>query len=145
MAPMQCWIVAALTPAELTTLARRAADCSLDALCEVHDEEELRRAVDVGCDLIGVNSRDLRTFEVSLKTAFRLAELLPKNALAVAESGIQSGADIARLRNAGYRAFLIGESLMKAPSPGQALRELLATADLRTATKGKTHDEPWFI
>jgi len=138
-------IVAALSQAELTTLARRAADCGLDALSEVHDEQELQRAVDAGCDLIGVNSRDLRTFEVSLKTAFRLAELLPENALGVAESGIQNGADIARLRTAGYRAFLIGETLMKAPSPGQALRELLAAADVRSATQAKTHDEPWFI
>ena len=121
-------IVAALSEAELKALAARAADYRLDVLCEVHDEEELQRAVDLGCTLIGVNSRDLRTFKVDLDTALRLAHSIPKNALCVAESGINSGADIARLRSAGYQAFLIGESLMKARSPGEALRSLLADA-----------------
>jgi indole-3-glycerol phosphate synthase len=100
----------------------------LDVLCEVHDEDELRRALDAGCNLIGVNSRDLGTFKVDLGTAFRLAELIPENVLAVAESGIESGADVARLRSAGYKAFLIGERLMRASSPGKALQELLAEA-----------------
>ncbi len=121
-------IVAALSPEELKLLARRAAEYSLDVLCEVHDEEELRRALDAGCTLVGVNSRDLRTFKVDLETAFRLADSIPNNALLVAESGIQSGADVARLRAAGYRAFLIGESLMRAKSPGEALKALLAEA-----------------
>ena len=75
----------------------------------MHDEDELQRAVDAGCDLIGVNSRNLRTFQVDLETAFRLADSIPKNALAVAESGIHNGADIARLRAVGYQGFLIGE------------------------------------
>jgi len=119
-------IVAALQQEELTALARRAGEHGLDVLCEVHDEEELRRALDAGCDLIGVNSRDLRTFKVNLDAPFRLAEQLPGRAFAVAESGIESRADIARLRTAGYRAFLIGETLMRAPSPGEALKNLLA-------------------
>lgn len=118
-------IVAALSHAELIRFADRARDLTLDVLCEVHDEEESKLALDAGCDLIGVNSRDLRTFQVDLKTAFRLVELIPKNILRVAESGIHSGADIARLRSAGYEAFLIGESLMKAASPGKALRTLI--------------------
>ena len=121
-------IAAALTQPELVAFARRAAEFSLDVLCEVHDEVELQRAVDAGCDLIGVNNRDLKTFKVDLETAFRLAERMPKNALAVAESGLHSGADIARLRSAGYGAFLIGESLMKAHSPGAALKTLMAEA-----------------
>jgi indole-3-glycerol phosphate synthase len=121
-------IVAALSAEELIQLARRAGEYSLDVLCEVHDEEELGRAVDAGCTLIGVNSRDLRTFKVDLETAIRLADSIPANALRVAESGIHSGADIARLRSAGYQAFLIGESLMKAELPGEALRTLLAEA-----------------
>jgi indole-3-glycerol phosphate synthase len=100
-------------------------------LCEVHDEAELQRALDAGCDLIGVNTRDLRTFKVDSETAFRLAELLPKNVVKVAESGIRSGEDIARLRAAGYQAFLIGESLMRAERPGEALRELVASAESR--------------
>jgi indole-3-glycerol phosphate synthase len=119
-------IVAALSQAELKMLAARASEYDLDVLCEVHDEEELQRAVDAGCALIGVNSRDLRTFKVDLETAFRLAELIPKNVLPVAESGIHSGAEIARLRAVGYQAFLIGETLMKANVPGEALRALMA-------------------
>jgi indole-3-glycerol phosphate synthase len=121
-------IAAALSQTELISLAQAARQLDLDVLCEVHDEQELSRAVDAGCDLIGVNSRDLRSFKVDLATAFRLVDLIPRNAIRVAESGIQSGADIARLRAAGYQAFLIGESLMKAESPGKALRTLLAEA-----------------
>jgi indole-3-glycerol phosphate synthase len=119
-------IVAALTQADLTTLALGARSRGLDVLCEVHDEAELQRALDAGCDLIGVNTRDLRTFKVDTETAFRLAERLPKNVVRVAESGIRSGDDIARLREAGYQAFLIGETLMRAVSPGEALREFVA-------------------
>jgi indole-3-glycerol phosphate synthase len=122
-------IVAALSQSELETLAKKARDLRLDVLCEVHDEKELERALGVGFDLIGVNSRDLRTFTVDLQSAFRLAGMMPKNVLSIAESGIQSGKDIARLRAAGYQAFLIGESLMKAPSPGNALRTLIAQAE----------------
>jgi indole-3-glycerol phosphate synthase len=121
-------IVAALSQAELTQLACRAGEYDLDVLCEVHDEVELQQAVDAGCSLIGVNSRDLRTFQVNLETSFRLADLIPESVLPVAESGIRSGADIARLRAAGYQAFLIGESLMRAKSPGAALKALLAEA-----------------
>jgi len=121
-------IVAALTQEELVRLSKSAKDWSLDVLCEVHDRDELQRAIDADCDLIGVNSRDLRTFKVDLKTALRLGELIPDGAVRIAESGIHTGADIARLRAAGYHAFLIGESLMKAASPGEALRRLLVEA-----------------
>jgi indole-3-glycerol phosphate synthase len=134
-------IVAALSPEELKLLAGRAAEYGLDVLCEVHDEEELHRAEDAGCTLIGVNSRDLRTFKVDLETAFRLADSLPKAALRVAESGINNGTDIARLRAAGYRAFLIGESLMKAKSAGETLKGLLAEA-LRESHALISADQP---
>jgi indole-3-glycerol phosphate synthase len=127
-------IVAALSQPELETLAGRASEYELDVLCEVHDEEELQRAVGAGFTSIGVNNRDLRTFKVDLGAALRLAELIPANVLRVAESGIHSGADIARLRSARYQAFLIGESLMKAQSPGEALRGLLAEAERESQT-----------
>jgi indole-3-glycerol phosphate synthase len=121
-------IVAALSQEELASLAQSARSYGLDVLCEVHDEGELRRALDAGCDLIGVNTRDLRTFKVDSDTALRLAERLPVNIVRVAESGIRSGEDIATLRAAGYQAFLVGESLMHAASAGEALRDLLAHA-----------------
>jgi len=124
-------IVAVLSQTELTTLALGARSRGLDVLCEVHDEDELQRALDAGCDLIGVNTRDLRTFKVDAETAFRLAGLLPRNVVGVAESGIRSGEDIARLRAAGYQAFLIGESLMRADRPGEALRALAASTEYR--------------
>jgi indole-3-glycerol phosphate synthase len=124
-------IVAALSSSELVALLRRARARGLDVLCEVHDADELQRALHAGCDLIGVNSRDLRTFKVDLETAFRLAEKFPDGVVRVAESGIHSGTEIARLRAAGYHAFLIGESLMRAERPGDALRELVASAELR--------------
>lgn len=124
-------IVAALSQGELKSLAHRSREFGLDVLCEVHDEEELKRAVDAGCNLIGVNSRDLRTFRVDLHTAARLATSIPKDAVKVAESGIHSGQDIVQLREAGYQAFLIGESLMKADSPGEALRTLLHAVPIR--------------
>ena len=121
-------IVAALEDPELRLLAERARELQLDVLCEAHDEDELQRALDAGCDLVGVNSRDLRTFRVDLNTAFRVAKKFPKGILAVAESGINSASDIAELRTVGYEAFLIGESLMKAAFPGSALRRLLGAA-----------------
>src|SRR6267378_7773463 len=104
-------IVAALSQRDLVTLSRGARERGLDVLCEVHDAEELARAVDAKCDLIGVNSRDLRTFKVDFETAFRLAENIPQTVVRVAESGIDAGSDIARLQAAEYHAFLVGESL----------------------------------
>jgi indole-3-glycerol phosphate synthase len=124
-------IVAALTAEELIDLARGARSQGLDVLCEVHDEEQLRRALDADCDLIGVNTRDLRTFHVDAETAIRLAEEVPENVVKVAESGIRSGEDITRLRAAGYQAFLVGETLMRADSPGAALRELVTSSESR--------------
>ena len=118
-------IVAALRQGELVALASRARELKLDVLCETHDDQELARALDAGCNLIGVNSRDLHTFQVDLETAMKLADRIPSSAVSVAESGIHSSADIERLRAAGYQAFLVGESLMKAEFPGIALKRLL--------------------
>jgi indole-3-glycerol phosphate synthase len=127
-------IVAALSQKELVSLAQSARTQGLDVLCEAHDEQELDRALDAGCDLIGINSRDLRTFEVKLETAQQLAEKIPHRCLAVAESGIHTGADIANLKAAGYKAFLVGESLMKASHPGEALKQLLEDSSREAAT-----------
>jgi len=127
-------IVAALSLDELAGLSARARALHIDVLCEVHDEEELGRALDAGCDLVGVNSRDLRTFNVDLTTALRLADSIPPGVVAVAESGIETGADISKLRAAHYDAFLIGETLMKAASPGEALKTLIADASAEAAS-----------
>jgi indole-3-glycerol phosphate synthase len=118
-------IVAALTDDELRTLRDEARRWELDVLCEVHDAEELERALPLECECVGVNSRDLRTFEVSLDRARALAARLPRSAVRVAESGIHTRDDMQRLRAAGYEAFLIGESLMRQPRPGEALKNLL--------------------
>lgn len=118
-------IAAALTDAELARFTAVAHQYALDVLCEVHTAEELSRVRDLGCDAYGVNNRDLRTFEVRLETSLRLARQLPSGAVHVAESGINSGADLRELRAAGFHAFLIGESLMRQPDPGAALEALL--------------------
>jgi len=112
----------------LLSLAKRASELNLDVLCEVHDEEELGRALDAGCEMIGVNNRDLKTFKVDLNVALRLAQMLPLGAVAVAESGIETGANLSQLHAAGYNGFLIGEALMRAPRPGEALKALLNDA-----------------
>ncbi len=118
-------IVAALTDAELRTLRDEARRYELDVLCEVHDAEELERALTLECECVGVNSRDLRTFRVSLDRACELAARLPRSAVRVAESGMHTAADVDRLRRAGFDAFLVGESLMRQSDPGVALRSLL--------------------
>jgi indole-3-glycerol phosphate synthase len=94
-------------------------------LVEVHDETELARALASGATIIGVNNRNLRTFEVNIETSLRLADRIPAGVLRVSESGIRSAEDIRKLRAAGYRAFLIGEHLMRSRDPEQALRALL--------------------
>ena len=121
-------IVAALTDPELRSLHAAAKNNSLDVLCEVHEEDELVRALDAGCDIIGVNNRDLRTFQVDLNTAMHLARKIPAHKIKVAESGINTADDIRGLREAGYDAFLIGESLMRTEHPGRALQQLLTPA-----------------
>ena len=118
-------IVAALSDAELSRFRILAEEeLGLDALVEVHDPTEMRRAVECGATFIGVNNRNLRTFVTSLETSIELAALAPSGATLVSESGISSRADIQRLRQCGYRAFLIGESLMRAPDPGALLKSL---------------------
>jgi len=119
-------IAALLEGPDLRVLCGCAAELGMEALVEVHTEGELERALEAGATLIGVNSRDLRTFEISLDICARLAARMPRAAVAVAESGIRTAEDIRRLAGVGYRGFLIGESLMRAPSPGDALSGFVA-------------------
>lgn len=121
-------IVGALDDAQLRDLHAAGRTLGLDMLVEAHDEAEVDRAVAAGAELIGVNNRDLRTFVTTLATAERLRPRIPAGAIAVAESGIETAADIARLRAAGYEAFLVGESLMRQPDPGAALVALRGEA-----------------
>ena len=119
------FIAALLDPAKLTELREEANALSLDALVEVHTERELDSALKAGTQLVGINNRDLRTFEVSLATTEKLAPLIPAGILAVCESGIDSPEQIRQVERWGVHVFLIGESLMRAPRPGAKLRELL--------------------
>jgi indole-3-glycerol phosphate synthase len=125
-------IAAALTGAEMQRFATVARGMDLDVLVEVHTGEELDRVLEAlgetGADAIGVNNRNLKTFAVSLETSLTLVERIPASVVRVAESGIVTSADLARLRAAGFDAFLIGESLMRQADPGAALAELLAGA-----------------
>ena len=118
-------IVAALTDAALRTLRDEALAHGLDVLCETHSRVEMDRALALGFNLIGVNSRDLRTFDVHPELLLELADAAPANTVLVAESGIQTAADMAKLHAAGYHAFLVGEALMRQPDPAEALAQLL--------------------
>jgi indole-3-glycerol phosphate synthase len=123
-------IAAALGDAEMKHLAAVANGFSLDVLVEVHTRAELDRVLDAlgakGADAIGVNNRDLKTFDVTLDTSLALIEQIPHSVVRVTESGLFTAQDIARMRTAGFDAFLIGESLMRQPDPGAALEALLA-------------------
>ena len=118
-------IAAILTEREMRDFREAAATFGMSALVEVHNQRELEMAIDSGSEIIGVNNRDLTTFEVSLETSLRLAEHFPKGVVRVSESGIHDASDIAALRAAGYTAFLVGEHLMKSGDPAAALRKLV--------------------
>ncbi len=117
-------IAAILDTTELQQFRELAASLGMASLVEVHDSEELAKAVDSGAEIIGVNNRDLQTFEVNLDTSVRLSYLMPSNVTRVSESGITDRTAIDRLSEAGFHAFLIGESLMRSPDPIAALRKL---------------------
>ena len=122
-------IAAALSDLELRQLTSQAHALQLDVLCEVHTAEELERVLDLDCDAVGVNNRDLKTFVVRLEVSLDLAPRLPAAAVRVSESGIETAEDMNRLRAAGFHAFLIGESLMRKNDPGTALENLLLAAE----------------
>lgn len=119
-------IVAVLEFTELKELLAAAQELRLDALVEVHDGEELDRALQAGGTFIGVNNRNLKTLEVSLETSFELADRFPDGIVRISESGIRQPDDLKRLHDAGYQGFLVGESLMRQPDQGRALASLLA-------------------
>ena len=119
-------IAAILSERELRDFREAAARHSMAALVEVHNRSELDRAIASGADMIGVNNRDLATFDVSLETSLSLAEHIPSGVLRISESGISDPRDIARLREAGFDAFLVGEHLMKSGDPAAALARLVA-------------------
>ena len=115
----------ALGASDLPRLIELSQSLRLAALVEVHTEEELRRALDAGARIIGVNNRNLKTLEVDLETSFRLREKIPATCLAVSESGIRMADDLKRLSAAGFDAVLIGERFMAEPDPASVLAELL--------------------
>ena len=117
-------IVAALENSDLLEMALIAAELDLDVLIEVHDEAELDRALEIPAPLVGINNRNLRTFEVSLETTLRMREQVPPDRLLVTESGIHSRADVERLRGAGVDGFLVGEVFMRSADPGAQLAKL---------------------
>ena len=118
-------IAAVLDPAFMCDLLEEATALSLDSVVEVHDEAELAAALEAGAEIIGINNRDLKTFKVSLATTRRLATRIPAETLTICESGIDQPEQINQVEAWGIHAFLIGESLMRAPSPGMKLQELL--------------------
>lgn len=120
------FIVALLEQALLCDLVEEARSLSLHSLVEVHTEQELERALEAKADLIGINNRDLKTFEVNLSTAEKLIPQVPTGVTVVCESGIDSPDQMRKIEQLGVHAFLIGEALMRAPDPGARLRELLS-------------------
>jgi len=117
-------IVAALEDEQMQELARTAVELGLDVLVEVHDRAELDRALDLGTPLIGVNNRDLHTFETRLETTLELLPYVPADHVVVTESGIHTAEDVALMRNHQVYGFLVGEAFMRAPEPGEKLREM---------------------
>jgi indole-3-glycerol phosphate synthase len=117
-------IVAALDDETLAGLHQDARTLGMDVLVEVHNREELERALKLELELVGINNRDLRTFDTSLDTTIKLLELIPAGCLVVTESGIHSREDVALMRQHDVNAFLVGEAFMRVPDPGQGLREL---------------------
>jgi indole-3-glycerol phosphate synthase len=133
-------IVGLLNDSTLLSLRRLAEDeLGMDALVEVHNKDEIQRAISAGARLIGVNNRDLRTFKVSVATSEELARLAPEDTILISESGLSPEA-VGKLRALGYRGFLVGEALMRADDPEAALREFMQTREGATAGSG----DEWF-
>ena len=128
MAGLLPFLTEALDDARLAELCGLAMDLGMDVLVEVHDIDELERALQVPAALLGINNRNLRTFEVSLDTTLDLRDAVPRDRILVTESGIVAQADVMRMRTAGVEAFLVGETFMREPDPGAALQRLFFPA-----------------
>jgi indole-3-glycerol phosphate synthase len=119
-------IVGALTDTELATFIKAIRDVELQPLVEVHDREEMQRAIDAGSDCIGINNRNLKTFVTTLDTTYELKEMAPEGCTLISESGIKTPEDVAQLKSAGAHAILVGESLLREPDPGTAAANLMS-------------------
>jgi indole-3-glycerol phosphate synthase len=120
-------IAAILSPEQLRDLMHQAEELSLGVLLEVHDEEDVKKALTVGPAMIGINNRDLRTFRIDIQTTFRLLPLIPEEIITISESGINSRDDVLRLEDAGVDGMLIGEVFMRVADIGSKIRELMGT------------------
>ena len=120
-------IVGALTDTELASFIKEIQSLELQPLVEVHDHEEMRRAIGAGSDCIGINNRNLKTFATTLDTTYELKEMAPPDCTLVSESGIKTPEDVAALKAAGVHAVLVGESLLRKPSPGDAAKWLMGS------------------
>ena len=121
-------IVAALEQSQMVELAAAAAECALDVLVEVHDRAELDRALELDTPLVGINNRDLHSFDTSLDTTFSLLPHMPEDRIVITESGIHTAGDVAAMREHDVNAFLVGEAFMRAEEPGDRLQELFFAA-----------------
>jgi indole-3-glycerol phosphate synthase len=110
---------------EINKFIKIARSINLECVVEIHSDDEIKKIEGLNIDIIGINNRDLKTFEVNIETSYRLKDLLPKNSIVISESGITSSEHIRSLKSKGFNGVLIGEVLMKSPSPGKKLRELL--------------------
>ncbi|MEG1736431.1 MAG: indole-3-glycerol phosphate synthase TrpC, partial [Comamonas sp.] len=119
-------IAACLDDAQMADMEQIARSLDMAVLVEVHDAKELERALKLRTELVGINNRDLRSFEVHIETTLELQKNVPADRLLVTESGILTAADVKTLRDAGINAFLVGEAFMRAPEPGEALAKLFA-------------------
>ena len=127
------WIGAALGEAQLQELAAFADELVIDILIEVHDRQELDRALELNIELIGINNRNLHTFETNLQTTLDLASSIPADKLIITESGINTSADVSRMTSEGIYGFLVGEALMRASSPGSKLKPLMFRSEEHTS------------
>jgi len=118
-------IAACLTPSEVKSLGKLAHELGLEVLLEVHDEYELETALCEYVDMVGVNNRNLKTFVTSIETSVKLVENIPNNLVKISESGLKDAETIIKLQNVGYQGFLIGESFMQTPNPGNSLQKLM--------------------